>query len=97
MTAFDLLPAIADTIAAGIPNPPPEQPPGTDGVTTVLSWLKWIGYVVVAGAIIVGGIYIALQSRRGEGQDAIGRVIWPMAGAIVIGGGVALIGILAGA
>lgn len=80
-----------------IPNPAPQQPPGTEGVTTILAWLKWIGYVVVGGAIIVGGILIAVSFRRGEGHDALPKVIWPMAGAIVIGGGAALIGILAGA
>ncbi len=92
--------AAADTavhIAGVIPDPDPVQPPGTEGVTTILSWLKWIGYVVVGGAIIVGGILIAVNFRRGEGQDAITKIIWPMAGAIVIGGGAALIGILAGA
>ena len=34
--------------------------------------------------------------RRGEGHDALPKILWPMAGAIVIGGGAALIGILAG-
>ena len=65
-------------------------------MTTIISWFKWIGYVVVGGAIIVGGILIAVSFRRGEGHDSITRIIWPMAGAIVIGGGAALIGIIAG-
>ena len=57
----------------------------------------WIGYVVVGGAIIVGGILIAVSFRRGEGHDALPKILWPMAGAIVIGGGAALVGILANA
>lgn len=100
MSAIDVLHTTADTavnLAGLIPNPDPVQPPGTGGVTVVLSWLKWIGYVVVGGAIIVGGIMIAVNFRRGEGHDAITKIIWPMAGAIIIGGGAALIGILAGA
>ena len=28
-------------------NPTPEQPPGTDGILTVLNWISWI--VIVAG------------------------------------------------
>ena len=100
MSVIDVFHAAADTavhIAGVIPDPDPVQPPGTEGVTTILSWLKWIGYVVVGGAIIVGCMAIAVNFRRGEGQDAITKIIWPMAGAIVIGGGAALIGILAGA
>ena len=100
MSAIEVLHSVNETaivLAGVIPNPDPVQPPGTEGVTTILSWLKWIGYVVVGGAIIVGGILIAVSFRRGEGHDALPKVIWPMAGAIIIGGGAALIGILAGA
>lgn len=83
-------------VLASIPDPSPVQPPGTGGVTTVISWLKWIGYAVVGGAIIVGGMTIAVSSRRGEGQDAIGRILWPLGGAIVIGAGISAVGILMG-
>ncbi|MET2012972.1 hypothetical protein ABXJ56_15620 [Microbacterium chocolatum] len=100
MSVIDMIQTTAHTavnLAGLIPNPEPVQPPGTEGVTTILAWLKWIGYVVVGGAIIIGGILIAVSFRRGEGHDALPKVLWPMAGAIVIGGGAALIGVLAGA
>lgn len=99
MSTVELLTSLSETahhITGLIPDPEPQQPPGTEGVTTILAWLKWIGYVVVGGAIIVGGILIAVSFRRGEGHDALPKILWPMAGAIVIGGGAALIGILAG-
>ncbi|BDZ44011.1 hypothetical protein GCM10025865_33540 (plasmid) [Paraoerskovia sediminicola] len=95
MALYESLAAAADVIAL-VPDPGPAQPPGTEGVTTIVSWLKWIGYVVVAGAIIVGGIAIAVSFRRGEGHDALPKVLWPMAGAIVIGAGAAWIGVVAG-
>ena len=81
---------------ADVPNPDPTPPPGTDGVNTMLSWLKWIGYSVVAGAMIIGGTMIAVSFRRGEGHDALQKVLWPMAGAIVIGSGATWISTLAG-
>lgn len=77
-----------------IPDPAPAQPPGTQGVSTLLGWLKWIGFAVVAGAIIAGGMLIAVALRRGEGQDALTKVLWPCAGAIVIGGGIAMVSAL---
>lgn len=100
MTVLDTLITAATHLAAivpaDIPNPDPVQPPGTEGVTTIMSWLKWIGYAVVGGAIIVGGILIAVSFRRGEGHDALPKILWPMAGAIVIGAGAAWIGTIAG-
>lgn len=83
-------------VALDIPDPAPVEPPGMGGVTTLLSWLKWIGYAVVGGAIIVGGILISVSLKRGEGQDALPKIIWPMVGAIVIGGGIGLVSQLAG-
>jgi hypothetical protein len=79
-----------------IPNPDPVQPPGTDGVNTILAWLKWIGFAVVGGAIVVGGIGIAVALRRGEAGDALPKILWPMAGAIVIGGGIGMVTALMG-
>lgn len=79
-----------------IPNPAPIRPPGTGGVTTILAWLKWIGFAVVGGAIIVGGILIAVALRRGEGNDALPKILWPLAGAIVIGGGIGMVTTLMG-
>lgn len=99
MTVLNTLVATASDLAlltpALIPDPAPVQPPGTEGVTTILSWLKWIGYVVVGGAIVIGGILIAVSFRRGEGQDALPKILWPMGGAIVIGAGAAWVGIIA--
>lgn len=100
MSVLDVFHAAADTavnLAGVIPDPDPVQPPGTGGVTTLIGWLKWIGYAVVGGAIIVGGTLIAISFRRGEGHDALPKILWPCAGAIVIGGGVAIITTLIGA
>jgi len=80
-----------------LPDPGASQPGGTDGVTTILGWLKWVGYVVVAGAVIVGGIMISVNLRRGEGQDALPKILWPMAGAIVIGAGISWVSTISGA
>lgn len=87
---------VLSLIPLQIPDPPPVQPPGTDGVNTILGWLKWIGFAVVGGAIIVGGIGIAVALRRGEAGDALPKVLWPMAGAIVIGGGIGMVSALMG-
>lgn len=99
MTALDFMHAANDFVVSlpmQIPDPDPIQPPGTEGVTVVLSWLKWIGYAIIGGAIIVGGILIGISFKRGEGHDALPKILWPMAGAIVIGAGVAMVSTIAG-
>ncbi len=79
-----------------IPDPDPAQPPGTGGISTILGWLKWIGYSVVGAAVVIGGIMISVSFRRGEGHDALPKIIWPMAGAIVIGAGIGWVSQIAG-
>ncbi|MDN5762641.1 MAG: pilin [Microlunatus sp.] len=79
-----------------IPNPDPVQPPGTKGVTTLLSWIKWIGFAVAAGAIVVGGILVAVAMRRGDQGQALTNLIWPFAGVIVISGGIGMVSALMG-
>lgn len=79
-----------------IPNPDPVQPPGTDGVTTLLAWIKWIGFAVAGGAIVVGGILVAVAMRRGDQGQALTNLIWPFAGVIVIAGGIGAISALMG-
>lgn len=92
-TAID---AMAQLPAGTIPDPAPVQPPGTAGITTLISWVKWIGFAIVGVAIILGGVMVAVGLRRGEGQDAATKIVWPFAGAIVIGGGISMVSALIG-
>lgn len=86
----------ASVVPADIPNPGPVQPPGTGGVTTVISWAKWIGYVVAGLGIIFIAIRMAIQHRRGEGGEHLGALGWVVGAVILIGGGIGLISTLAG-
>ncbi len=100
MTAIETLVTAANdaamVVSGLVPDPDPVQPPGTEGVGTAMSWLKWTAYAVVGGAIIVGGMLIAINFRRGEGHDALPKILWPVAGTIVIGSGAAIVGTIAG-
>ena len=78
-------------VVTQIPNPDPVLPPGMGGVTTVLSWLKWIAYAVAVAAIIIAGIMMMFRHRRGEGGENIGALGWVLGGVIVISAGGGLI------
>ena len=57
----------AITVAGSIPNITPEQPPGTDGLTTALNWLSWIVIILgVAGFLVSAGTlaFAALTGRE---------------------------------
>lgn len=81
-----------------IPNPDPAPPPGPigDSVRTLLSWLKWIGFAIAGGAIVVGGIMVAVAIGRGEQGPALTRLLYPFAGVIVIAGGIGAVSALMG-
>lgn len=95
MAHTEFIAAVNDFIALlpmQIPDPKPAQPPGMGGVTKILGWLKWIGLAVVAAAIILGGAIMAFNYRQGrDAMSALEKILWPMVGAIVIGGGVAIV------
>lgn len=61
----------------------PTQPPGTEGLITMLQWGIWIvSFVGVIGVLIVGGA-MALAHRRGEGSEAAGRLGYVMGGCVL--------------
>lgn len=71
-------------LAADIPAPTGVQPPGTEGLTTVLSWVAWgVTFLCVIGVFLVAG-KMAFSHRRGEGSEAVGQLGWVM-GACILG------------
>lgn len=79
-----------------IPDPDPIQPPGTEGFTTILAWAKWVALAVCILGLFAAGALMAVQSRRGEGGEHVGKIGMALAGVIVISAAVALVGFLAG-
>ena len=71
-------------IAGNIPTPVGVQPPGTQGLTTILSWIAWaVTFLCVVGVFFVAGS-MAFAHRRGESSEAIGKLGWVM-GACILG------------
>ncbi len=70
--------------AADIPAPTGIQPPGTEGLTTILGWIAWgVTFLCVVGVFFVAGS-MAFAHRRGEGSEAVGQLGWVM-GACILG------------
>lgn len=69
-----------------IPNPTPVVPPEARGLLTVLNWASGIGLVLGVLGVIIVGIGMVIQLRRGEGGESIGKLGWVLAGCIIITG-----------
>ncbi|RJK92539.1 hypothetical protein D5H78_18865 [Vallicoccus soli] len=73
-------------LIAGVPDPGTGvAPPGSEGFLTILQWAANIGLGLGVLGVIVAGAMMAVASRRGEGQEHGSRLMWVLAGCIVIG------------
>ena len=71
------------SLAAGVPDPAPQAPPGLSGkVNTILGWGKW-GVLIcgVAGLLLCGGkMAIGHRSRASLAADGATGIPWVLAG-----------------
>lgn len=77
-----------------VPDPSPVQPPGTDGFIAIMGWAKWVALAVCVLGLIAAGALMAIQSRRGEGGEHVGKIGMALGGVIVISAAGALVGFL---
>ncbi|WP_242493915.1 hypothetical protein [Sanguibacter massiliensis] len=92
--ALDAVAVLPIAIPDDIPDPIATQPPGTEGLTTIMGWLKWVALAVCIAGLIMAGALMAIQSRRGEGGEHAGKIGMALGGVIVISAAAALVGFL---
>jgi hypothetical protein len=79
---------------AAIPTPTAVQPPGTEGLLTVLNWVTWIVTAAcVFGVLVVAGM-MAVSHRRGQGSEAVGNLGWVMGGCVLAASASQLVNVL---
>jgi len=84
-------------VIAGVPNPGQGvAPPGSDKVTTLLSWLAWIVTALCVGGVLFAGGKMAVSHTRGYGGggEHAASLGWVLAGCIVAGSASAIAGAL---
>ncbi|MPV36102.1 hypothetical protein GB881_03420 [Georgenia subflava] len=93
---MELLTAAHVLVLTNVPDPGRgEAPPGTEGFLEVLAWSKWVALGICVLGLIVAGALMAVNSRRGEGGEHLGRIGMALAGVIVISAAYFLVGALA--
>lgn len=87
----------ATQVITSIPDPDAVQPPGTEGFTAILGWVKWVALAVCLAAIMGAGALMSVNSRRGEGGEHVGKISMALGGVVIISAAASLVGFLAGA
>ena len=84
----------AGPAAADITQPSPVRPPGTEGLTTLLSWgMYLIAFAGIVGVLIASGSMM-LSNRRGEGGEQAAKLGWVMGGCIVAAASASIVNVL---
>lgn len=92
--AGDVLATVPQQVIAQVPDPDPIQPPGTEGFTSIMGWAKWVALAVCVLGLFAVGALMAIQSRRGEGGEHVGRLGMALGGVIIISAAGALVAFL---
>jgi hypothetical protein len=84
-TVLSALSTAKDTlILAEISIPSSVQPPGTEGLMTVMGWVSWgVTFLCIIGIFFVAG-KMAFSHRRGEGSEAVGQLGWVIGACVLI-------------
>ena len=58
---------------ATVIDPGAVQPPGTEGLVSIMSWVKWVALALAVAGLMVGGAMVnaELWSRRAGPPDAV--------------------------
>lgn len=90
----DLLPIAGDILLA-VPEYEPEQPPGMDGLTTILGWIAWGVTILCLAAFLVCGGWLAIATLTGQEVRAAKGLIIVLIAAVIIGSASAIFAIFA--
>jgi hypothetical protein len=78
-------------LAATLTDPSATQPPGTDGLMTILGWGKWIAYICLVGGLIGVAVVMGINNRRGEAMEHTGGIIKVLGAVVLVSAAVALV------
>lgn len=68
-----------------LPDPTPEQPPGTEGISTLLNWLSWGVITLGLGSFIGGCGYLIAAAFFGREAKGVKICVIAILGGILAG------------
>jgi len=72
-------------VAGVLPNPQPEQPPGTEGITTVINWVAWIALIAGVVGFLGSTAYLGIASFTGREINGLKGLVISIFVCILVG------------
>lgn len=72
-------------IAGVLPDPQPEQPPGTDGITTVINWVAWIALIAGVVGFLISAASLAVAAFSGRESNSFKGLVLSVVVCILVG------------
>lgn len=72
-------------LGATLPNPNPEQPPGTQGLVTVIDWIAWIALFAGLAGFLASAGYLAFASWSGREMQGVKGLVIAIVVCILVG------------
>lgn len=81
-----------------VPDAGANKPGGLgQGLENIIGFAKWVGLGICVLGLVAAGAMMAINSRRGEGGEHVGRIGMALGGVIVISAAATLVGFVFGA
>jgi hypothetical protein len=84
-------------LAQGVPNPPPQAPPGLEqSANTFIGWMKWGGLVGGMVGMLICGIMMMVgrRNRSATAVDGASGIPWVLGGLTVVSLASGIVGIV---
>jgi len=72
-------------LGVSLPNPNPEQPPGTEGLTTIINWIAWIALFAGLAGFLASAGYLAFASWSGREMQGVKGLVIAIIVCILVG------------
>ena len=82
-------------LAATVPNPPPQAPPGLEDFgSQLIAWMKWGGLLAGMAGLIICGIMMSIgrRNRSMTAVDGAAGIPWVFGGLTIISFSAAVVG-----
>lgn len=70
--------------AAGVVDPTPVQPPGTDRLSTLFNWGVWIAMFILSASLLWGIVTVGSSLRAGGEVEGVKRVVLSGVGLVLV-------------
>ena len=80
-------------VLAEVPPINPSEPPGMEGLKTIMNWVAWIVTIVCAAGFFVGVAMLAIAQRNGE-TEGVKKIVVALIALALVGASGAIFAVI---